>query len=251
MRNLPGLVTPGKKLAQIRKRRVGTDGLSPRAFSLPYQKKSASELTVVNCNRPVTPYTGSGFKPVSVQRGSALHQAHSPIPRCPRQIGGALGMMPLGPLSLSLNALTKLIAGNHPGLFRRLGPHASARYILDPTDLPFAICLEPNGGSPRVRALRRKISGDVLIAGPFAALLGLVHGAYDGDALFFSRDLVIEGDTSAALALRNAIDDAELDLFREVEQLSGPFARPLRLMIGLAERNTGLFLSRVGETSAW
>jgi predicted lipid carrier protein YhbT len=42
-------------------------------------------------------------------------------------------------------------------------------------------------------------------------LVGMLDGSYDGDALFFSRDLVIEGDTSAVLALRNALDDAEID----------------------------------------
>ena len=56
------------------------------------------------------------------------------------------------------------------------------------------------------------VAWDARIAGPLAALIGLVHGAYDGDALFFSRDLVIEGDTEAVLALRNAIDNEELDL---------------------------------------
>ncbi len=42
-------------------------------------------------------------------------------------------------------------------------------------------------------------------------LIGLLDGTYDGDALFFTRDLVIEGDTAAVLALRNAIEDANLD----------------------------------------
>ena len=55
-----------------------------------------------------------------------------------------------------------------------------------------------------------------------------MHGAFDGDALFFSRDLVIEGDTAAVLALRNAIDDAELDLSAEAQAMSGPFAAPVQ-----------------------
>jgi len=75
-----------------------------------------------------------------------------------------------------------------------------------------------------------------------------VHGTWDGDALFFSRDLMIEGDTSAALALRNAIDDAELDLSVEIAGLGGPFARFLTPLIGLAERRTGMPLSRAETT---
>jgi O2-independent ubiquinone biosynthesis accessory factor UbiT len=59
------------------------------------------------------------------------------------------------------------------------------------------------------------------LAGGLAALLGLVYGAFDGDALFFSRDLVVEGDTGAMLALRNAIDNAEFDLAVEFPRPSG------------------------------
>ena len=84
-----------------------------------------------------------------------------------------------------------------------------------------------------------------------AAVVGLVDGAFDGDALFFSRDLVIEGDTAAALALRNAIDDAELDLAHEAATLSGPLARPLKQIIAFAERRTGLYLTRPEDAVLW
>ena len=93
--------------------------------------------------------------------------------------------------------------------------------------------------------------GTARIAGPLAALLGLVHGAYDGDALFFSRDLVIEGDTAAALALRNAVDDAELDLSEEIASMSGPFAAPLQKIMAFAERRTGVCLTRPEEAEIW
>lgn len=51
---------------------------------------------------------------------------------------------------------------------------------------------------------------DVLIRGPLLALLGLLDGTLDGDALFFSRVISINGRTEAVLALRNTIEDAEL-----------------------------------------
>ncbi|KUJ86221.1 sterol-binding protein [Ruegeria marisrubri] len=162
-----------------------------------------------------------------------------------------MALAPLAPLSLSLNTFARAVARNHPGLFRRLGEHAHAKFVLDPTDLPFVILLEPRGGAPKVTVRRRSAQGDARIAGPLAAFLGLVHGAYDGDALFFSRDLVIEGDTAAALALRNAIDDAELDFAEEAARLSGPFAAPLRRIITLTERRMGICLSRPPEELAW
>ena len=72
------------------------------------------------------------------------------------------------------------------------------------------------------RSLPRRI--DVRITGPLAALIGLVYGSCDGDALFFSRDRQIEGDMEAAVALRNAIDDAVIDIVAESVAWMGPLS---------------------------
>ena len=173
------------------------------------------------------------------------------IPIFPPMLARTLVRLPLLPLSLSLTAYSKRATKKHPGLLRRLREYDHARFILDPTDLPFVICLEPKGGTPRVTVIRGSAVGDARIAGPLAALLGLVHGAFDGDALFFSRDLVIEGDTAAALALRNAIDDAELDISEEIAAMSGPFARPLQRLFAIVQDRTGVFLSRPEEAALW
>ncbi len=171
----------------------------------------------------------------------------APIPVFPAPLARLMRSLPLAPLSLSLSVFARRIARSHPAMFRRLGTYGHARFTLDPTDLPLVITLAARGGDPLVMVTRRAGVADARIAGPLAALLGLVHGAYDGDALFFSRDLVVEGDTSAALALRNAIDDAELDLAGEIASFSGPFAAPLKRLIALAERRTGVALSRPQE----
>jgi predicted lipid carrier protein YhbT len=180
-----------------------------------------------------------------------LSHPSTQIPQCPAALALALRLLPLGPLSLSLTVYSRSVARRHAGLFRRLGDYNHTRFVLDPTDLPFVICLEPNGGVPRIRVMRGRGEGTARIAGPLAALLGLVHGAFDGDALFFSRDLVIEGDTSAALALRNAIDDAELDLSQEIIQFSGPFAAPLQRLLAAVERRSGVSLTRATELDSW
>ncbi|WP_264211395.1 ubiquinone anaerobic biosynthesis accessory factor UbiT [Leisingera thetidis] len=173
------------------------------------------------------------------------------IPICPAALARLLRVVPLGPLSLSLTACSRRIARRHPGLFRRLGEHGRTRFVLDPADLPVVLCLDPNNGCPTIRVTRRRCDGAARISGPLAALLGLVHGAYDGDALFFSRDLVIEGDTAAALALRNAVDDAELDLSQEIAAMSGPFARFILQAADFAGRRTGVCLARPAEDAAW
>ena len=52
-------------------------------------------------------------------------------------------------------------------------------------------------------------------------LLSLVDGEDDGDAAFFSRDLVIAGNTEAVVSLRNALDDVEGSIAQETADLFG------------------------------
>ncbi|WP_170379648.1 ubiquinone anaerobic biosynthesis accessory factor UbiT [Ruegeria atlantica] len=180
-----------------------------------------------------------------------MSDPHITIPHCPAPLAAALRLVPLAPLSLSLTVFARKIARTSPGLFQRLGEYRQTDFVLDPVDLPIVLCLNPNDGRPKVTLTRGRGKGVARISGPLAALLGLVHGAFDGDALFFSRDLVVEGDTGAALALRNAVDDAELDLAQEAARLSGPFARPVQQLIALAERQTGLCLTRPEDAVVW
>ncbi|MDP2087449.1 MAG: SCP2 sterol-binding domain-containing protein [Gemmobacter sp.] len=171
------------------------------------------------------------------------------LPHAPRAVGLAAGLLPHAPVSLALTALARQLMRRHPGLHRRLGVHARRRFLLDLTDLPFLLLLEPGGAAPKVTACprRRPPAHDTRIAGLTAAFLGMMHGSLDGDALFFSRDLVIEGDTAAGLALRNAIDDAELDLTVELGVLARPLAPLLARMRPTAERLSGLALHRMDQ----
>ncbi|WP_374547206.1 SCP2 domain-containing protein [Rhodoblastus sp.] len=172
------------------------------------------------------------------------------IPLFPSAGAAALRLAPLTPLSFVAARLAGSLGRRHPALFARLGAQAGKIFLIDPTDLPLAFQLSPRPEAPRLEAVRREAAGawDARVAGPLAALIGLVHGAYDGDALFFSRDLVIEGDTEAVLALRNAIDNEEIDLAREAAALLGPFEslalRPAQGLAAFAARWTGVALTR-------
>lgn len=131
------------------------------------------------------------------------------LPARARRLLPSLAGRPLGPLlTLSLRALAR----RRPGLFERLGEHGRARYLIDPTDLPFAFCVVPDGASSRVRVTDKRggTSCDVVIRGPIAMLLGILDGTLDGDALFFHRTVSVSGRTAAVVALRNAIENAEL-----------------------------------------
>ena len=169
------------------------------------------------------------------------------LPRLPRALGLAARPLPLPPLNLLLGRLTRRLSDAHPAMLRRLGDHAARRFLIDPVDLPWVLLLLPQDAIMTAHQRHfRAPAHDARIAGTLSAFLAMMHGAEDGDALFFSRDLTVEGDTAAVLALRNAMDDAELDLTEELAALSGPFALPLRRVLAGAERATGLHLHRIG-----
>jgi O2-independent ubiquinone biosynthesis accessory factor UbiT len=77
--------------------------------------------------------------------------------------------------------------------------------------------LQPDPVAPRVTELRElaECKWDALIAGPFLSLIDLARGKLDGDALLFSREIRIESDMEAMLALRNALDAEGVDLLAE------------------------------------
>lgn len=158
--------------------------------------------------------------------------------------------LPLAPLSAVLSALARSTLRRHPAILARMGAAAGARFLIDVTDAPVLLLIEP--ALRRVRAFPRFSAPayDAAIRGRLSAFLSMLHGAEDGDALFFSGELTIGGDTAAVLSLRNAIDDAEIDLTDELAHLApgaGPMARRLA---GLLERRTGLSLHRITETEA-
>jgi predicted lipid carrier protein YhbT len=64
-----------------------------------------------------------------------------------------------------------------------------------------------------------------------SALIGMTDGSYDGDALFFSRDIHVDGDMEAVVALRNAIDDSRVDFLSESVIWLGPLAAPIERIL--------------------
>jgi predicted lipid carrier protein YhbT len=167
----------------------------------------------------------------------------------PARIGLAIRALPLPLMNMILRRLIVAIRRRHPDLLDRMGPHASAHFLIDPLDLPILFLVRPLNPVP-ISCLRRPTTciWDARIAGPIAALLAMINGVLDGDALFFSREIAIEGCTDAVLAMRNAIDAAEIDLVSEMTALWGPL-RPLaeeaaQIILPALERLSGLGWTR-------
>ncbi|AGH97674.1 hypothetical protein A11S_851 [Micavibrio aeruginosavorus EPB] len=63
----------------------------------------------------------------------------------------------------------------------------------------------------------------------------MIDGRYDGDALFFSRDIYIEGDTEAVVCLRNALDDIDGNIADYVAHF---FGKPGKKILNIARKVT-------------
>lgn len=144
-----------------------------------------------------------------------------------------LAAVPLAVMQPVLNHIAGYVAHTRPELFARLGPHTHKRYLIDPIDLPFVLVLRPDAAQPYLKAFRRseKPRHDAGIAGTFLNLMDMIDGQQDGDALLFSRDLRVSGDTEAVVALRNALDDFEGSALVSVVSAFGPLSKPAALAV--------------------
>lgn len=143
-------------------------------------------------------------------------------------IGLAVRPLPPALLQPALTAALAVLRRRYPQVFERLAIVGAPRFLIDPVDLPFVFLFDAAPDRPRLSAVRRtpNLVVTATIRGPLAALIGLLQGEIDGDALFFSRALAIEGDTEAVVALRNAVDGVEIDMREDVLRALGPLRRP-------------------------
>ena len=149
-----------------------------------------------------------------------------------------VALKPLRPQLLQpiFDSMLAIIRRRHPDILERMADYADKPVCIDPTDLPFVILLDPNPEAPALTVRREIDPAEVAatIHGPLEMLIALAEGKVDGDALFFSRRLVIEGDTEVVVALRNAIDGAGIDLIEDISLQMGPLGRPFRGLAGAA-----------------
>jgi O2-independent ubiquinone biosynthesis accessory factor UbiT len=129
----------------------------------------------------------------------------------------------------------------HPEAFNRLAVLHGATIIIEPVDLPFALAMVFNDGGHDLRVADDddRAQAVATVRGPLLVLTDLLEGRIDGDAMFFSRELTIEGDTEAVLVLRNALDGAGVDITADLTAALGPLARPATVLAGGARRLFG------------
>lgn len=173
-----------------------------------------------------------------MRQGQVRSTAKPAIPPFSPVLLLGMALKPLRPQMLQplFDAILRMIRARHPDILERMADYADKPVCIDPTDLPFVILLDPNPESPSL-TVRRAIDPDEVAAtihGALETLIALAEGKVDGDALFFSRRLVIEGDTEVVVALRNAIDGAGIDLIEDIAAQMGPLGTAFRRLAGAA-----------------
>lgn len=123
-------------------------------------------------------------------------------------------LSPWRPAALLLTLAMRRAARRRPEAFARLGEAARSTIVISADELPVVFALCPDGPRGRVTALCRgeALEARAAIRGPLADLLEVFDGSLDADAAFFNRRVVVDGDMAVAMALRNAVEAAGLDV---------------------------------------
>lgn len=149
---------------------------------------------------------------------------------------GALHLLPPPVLRPGLRLVMRSMRRQHPSLFRRLKRLAPATVLFEPDDIPHCFLLTIAANDLRLTLVPRTQPAMARIKGSLANLLYLMEGRVDSDTLFFSRDVIITGDTAVAVGFRNVLDGESISLFADVLAAVGPLAKPGRRFLLRADR---------------
>jgi len=167
------------------------------------------------------------------ERGGRLAEAGLPT----LLVGNVITLMPAPLLARATALVMRRLGRAHPRLFRALAEHPPCAVGIVPTDLRHRFVLRFGGAPPSLRPLTGAMGPvDACVKGSLAALLALLESRADGDALFFSRDIVITGDTAAVVTLRNLLERDAVDVFATAAGLFGPFDGLVRRAAGALDR---------------
>ncbi len=165
-------------------------------------------------------------------------------------IRAALLALPAAALRPALHLAMRTLRQQHPGLFKRLARLAPATILFEPADTPHCFLLTIAAGDLRLTLAARDQAASARIKGSLANLLYLMEGRIDSDTLFFSRDVVINGDTAVAVGFRNTLDGEAISLLADALAVAGPLAGPGRRLIMRVDRRVTRIKARLARWRA-
>ena len=123
----------------------------------------------------------------------------------------ALKIFPLWFLKPWVRIIFARIVAAHPEISERLLGYEEKSLMLCPDGHEIAFLLKvKTGGATLELVEKNQVDAGAKVSGKMASLIELGSGKIGGDALFFCRDLFLEGETSLVVALRNAVDGAKV-----------------------------------------
>ncbi len=127
-------------------------------------------------------------------------------------LGLALRPVPAAAALRAARPLVDAVARRLSPLVRDRLDGLSGTVAVLPTDFPYGLIVHIGADGLRMEPVdvAAELPGaTALLRAPAFVLLDLAEGqGRDGDASFFARDLVMEGDTALVMALRYALEDA-------------------------------------------
>lgn len=179
-------------------------------------------------------------EPISPRKNGFVNDHFSPM-----LLAGIMGRsLPHQPINFMLQKISDHLCAAHPGVIGRLAPLCGKVFLIQPLDLPYKIKLTFGEAYIKARVDDGNTSpADVHISGNLKSLIALFNGEEDGDALFFSRKISVQGDTAALLTLRNALDSDEIDLMDDLKNCLGIMKHPVSSAVAV----TGSLSTRLNE----
>lgn len=159
-------------------------------------------------------------KPAAMQRAAAY--------------AAVLSLVPEPVLARMVGMLNRVLHRRHPTLVREFGRLNAAAVHVVLTDVPHRFQIRYGEGRMDVAVLTdpHPPPPGATLRGSLATMIDLLEGRIDGDALFFTRDLQVDGSTEVIVAVRNTLEREVIDLRDDIAAVFGPFERPARRIGG-------------------
>lgn len=149
----------------------------------------------------------------------------------------AMRPIPLAIVDMAVQKLARRLCSRYPLIIERLSDLRGTRFVINITDLQYWIEFSFYDNSIKTKTYcKAPETADVSVAGTLVDLINMLDGDVDGDALFFSRNITVDGNTEALLTLRNAIDSEDINLKEDLLALSGVFRVPTRIAFNSLNR---------------
>ncbi len=134
------------------------------------------------------------------------------LPAPVRLMRAGLRTLPPTMLTALLRGISASLPRNHAPLVRRLARMAPARILFAPTDVPHRFLLSIATHGVTLTLADSGQVADVTMRGTLITLIDLLESRIDSDTVFFSRALVVSGDTNIAVGFRNTLDGESFNL---------------------------------------